>query len=332
MKKILPLILANITRHNREKVDIEWASSSWTFNMFRLWEMIFWRRAGVKAESSVYTDSNGLVVRAFHSWEAVLVHFENFVRSSIKSKVREYVPARIWIPILWTPQGVPVFASPYLFAIGYETSNKAGNGSAGQTSLTVTITNSGSNRLQTMAGYSSTVTSATADGAAMTVVATRDVSGAAHIEMWRKVAPTSGSSINVVANFGSSEGIAWVAACYSGVDQTNPIDSSNSGDSGGGFTTGVSVSTTVVLPNCWLVGIFLNDQNNVVNAGSGTLRQTQSSGYQGVGWIDSNGTVSTGSQSLSSSHVSGRCGGIVASIAPQTAAAVNSTFLMFMLR
>src|SRR3990167_5759570 len=91
-------------------------------------------------------------------------------------------------------------------------------------------------------------------------------------------APTAGSN-DVVASFSASQTIRAVAASYSGVVQTLPPDSNNTGFDDGSAARALTVSTTVVAENCWLVGGAQNDSgatsagtgaNEVVASGAGT--------------------------------------------------------------
>lgn len=147
--------------------------------------------------------------------------------------------------------------------------------------------------------------------------------------LYRLVAPTSGALKLRVVGTGSRTWRVALAA-YTGVDQTNPIDSSavNNFTTAASFTT----STTVVGSNCWLVcGAFVNGQPSHATAGAGTIWR----GGSGVGSVadifDSNGTVGTGSQSLviNCSGSNNFAKTEIASIAPAAAATTNGNFFAF---
>src|SRR5690349_16076088 len=67
---ILPAILAILTNHPRYLPKIEWANDSCVHNIFRLYELIFWRRVGIRAELSSYL-KDGRTSYYCHSWESV---------------------------------------------------------------------------------------------------------------------------------------------------------------------------------------------------------------------------------------------------------------------
>lgn len=90
-----------------------------------------------------------------------------------------------------------------------------------------------------------------------------------------------------------SSGNANVAtASYNGVNQSFPIDGVNVFIGGTGQTSPLTISVNVSQANSWLIAAS-NESNFLPTAGTGTtLRQTDPA------LIDSNGGVSTGSQSL----------------------------------
>jgi len=138
---------------------------------------------------------------------------------------------------------------------------------------------------------------------------------------WYYKSPASGSVTIAVTGTSADTGFVWSA--YSGVDQTNPIDSSNAPAKT--TTTSYTMSTTVVATNAWLVGVIGN-QSSGGSAGAGTTqRTTQTNGtLGGYGVYDSNGTVSTGSQSLVVTQTNQEISGVVFSLTP--AAAVSNSF------
>lgn len=114
---------------------------------------------------------------------------------------------------------------------------------------------------------------------------------------------------------------------YTGAKQSGQPDSSFKDLYNTTGHTSWSLSTTVVASNCWLVAGMVDD-SNAPTAGSGTtMRQNSASGYGG---FDSNGTVSTGSQTLNFAFSSStKQTGIIVSIAPSVAAATaNPAFLL----
>ena len=196
---------------------------------------------------------------------------------------------------------------------------------------TLSFTTSGTNRvlLVGVATYihtgdsAVTADSVTYNSVSMTKIAS--IAGLADSEgayqetsLWQLVAPATGSNSISVTLSGSAPYSEISAISYTGVDQTNPIDSYNtgqSGSSGGDPTTSIVLSDTVVGSNRWLVG-YIWSRGGTPAVVTGTTQRTANAAlFSTIG--DSNGTVSTGSQSLSWTTVSGDWpGGVIAAIAP----------------
>jgi hypothetical protein len=100
---------------------------------------------------------------------------------------------------------------------------------------------------------------------------------------------------------------------YSGAKQSGQVDSSNTGSSASPLT----LSTTVVTSNCWLVSA-VRDRGGAPSASTGTtMRQNPGPNANQSG--DSNGVVGTGAQTMAWTG-SGVIGGFIVSIAPSGAA------------
>lgn len=289
---ILAQILTELTGKPRYKPEIKWADSpSWTHNIFRVYEMIFWRRYGIKAEMSALADPYGNVFYACHSWESVFALTEQYIRAYFASW--KLLPFKIYIPVFQTPQGIPVFASPYLFAIAFD----AAAGNYNLNTLTVSLTCTGSN-LNLMCGSGGTgaadpYVSLTYAAVQMTALhANTNYAGTEWTYHYYLTAPSTGTNNAVLTSFNSWG--EWVN--YSGVSQTGFPDSSatNSGTT----ETTITATTTVVASNCWLHAFMPLWQANTGTAGSGTTLRTPTGNAGTRSCADSNGTVGTGSQSL----------------------------------
>lgn len=106
------------------------------------------------------------------------------------------------------------------------------------------------------------------------------------------VNPASGAN-NIVCTTSALTAIEGVSASYTGAKQTGQPDSTAAATATA--QTSLTVSTTVVLSNSWLVGVFR--AGNRVDPGTGTFERLEGVDMA-VGLFDSNGTVGTGSQSL----------------------------------
>jgi hypothetical protein len=202
-------------------------------------------------------------------------------------------------------------------AIAYVASGE--NYSAAATSLTVTLTPSGSDRFVVVSAltgdgnFLGVPKSGGAGGSDMTVITTAVVSAQYH-QMYYYIAPPA-SSTEFYQPVSGSRGFDMAAVVYSGVKQTSgAIDSFAAIASGAVPRT---FSTTVVASDCWLVSMARNVTTGVVAPHTGTTGRTNGTLHD-TG--DSNGTVGTGSQSMAWTDSSGSVYGIIFSLAPATAA------------
>lgn len=307
MKNFLPKILATLTGVPRYRPELKWAvKPSWTHNVFRVYEQIFGRRFGNKAEMGFTFDPDGTVWYSCHSWESIFALTEQYVREFISSW--RFVPFKIYIPkldaffqklaydlglipVLQTPQGVPFFAgSPYKFAIALDAS--AQQYALNSWSLSFTCT--GSNLVLTFGGSSTGATdpfvSLQYNGVNMTAINTNNnYAGTEWAYHYYLIAPATGANNLVIVSFNTwGNGLS-----YSGVKQTGFPDSKATGV--GTTATTITATTTVVASNCWLSAFIPLWQANTSTAGSGT---TERGAQSNRAMYDSNGTVGTGSQSL----------------------------------
>jgi len=318
----IPLfLLAKLTRHPRYRPEIQWSSKSWTHNIFRVYELIFGRRFGIKAEMTTSFDGVTLTCQA-HSFEAMCALLE----TSIRNLARWRFPYKIWIPVLSSSVGLPIPASPYLFAIAYDNSVQDTFYTGSPTStLSWSHTCTGSNLLLLVSFISSNTIYAPATftyNSTSTTNITGNMDGNGYVyQMDYLIAPSTGSN-TVAASLHSSEFVVGISTSYSGVSQSSPIDSYNTGTINGNKV--LTVNTTVVHSNCWLVGFSetqISSSSSDTESTNVTNRQTGNlfSGNFTFSFGDSNGTVGTGSQGITFT-VSGATGvanhnGIVASIA-----------------
>ena len=149
-------------------------------------------------------------------------------------------------------------------------------------------------------------------------------SGNGGAKIWYLINPATGANNIVVSRTGTTGGMSSTAASYTGAKQSGQPDSSNTGSVTPG--TQLTISTTVVASNCWLV-MWTDTSAAGETAGTGTtLRQA---GSDGSDMWDSNGTVGTGAQSLQINATSGNLVGAIISIAPSVDTS-GKNFFMFM--
>ncbi len=130
----------------------------------------------------------------------------------------------------------------------------------------------------------------------LTQLGTAQSGGSRNMTLWYVVAPTSGNKTLRVSVNGSTDGWVLVAcACYTGVDQTTPIDSHADH---AGQASPITATTTVVASNCWLVLVAADTTGSCTAGSSTTQRAGDGLGGNITAIMDSNATVGTGAQSL----------------------------------
>lgn len=327
---IIPALMVLITNKPRQKEKIEWSHQSWVHNIFRVYEFIFWRRYGIKAEMSCSFDGKKAIYQC-HSFEAFCALAETYIRTLLNFKFQ--LPIKIWIPMLMTTNGLPMPASPFLFAIAFDTSQfTLGTAGTNPSTETISYTTSGSNRLLVAFVYDNSTFTGEGGTAYNSVALNSNVNSvntttSTRIDEYSLANPATGAN-NFTANInspGSSGGpLGYVLVSYTGVDQTTPIDSS-AGFIGSGSSTSQTISTTVVAANCWLIGASHGSvattaiTSNRTDRQSGTNVTTRIFSYC---MADSNATVATGSQSfVFTGAATDFMASMALSIAPSTAIA-----------
>jgi hypothetical protein len=315
--QILAQLMAEITRQSRYQVvagvDFEW-SNLLSHNLFRCFEVIFWRKFGIRAEVSAGVLSDGSVYQIAHSWEAAIVIFEQHVRNFFSFKWAR-LPIRVWIPIMQTPQGFAIPTSPYLFAIAFDTSANGATSASGAISWSHTVT--GSNTFGVVYLFQNNPAddiTVTFNSVSMTKAATSQQSADTNkMSLFYLASPTTGT----ISGAGNAATTYFTGGSESFSGAPGGLDSVATNNPAAGTT--LTLTTTVVAANCWLVsGCRLSGQT--VNAGTGTTKR-QSGGGADYGIGDSNATVGTGSQSMGWTHTSDNQGGIIISISPTAAGA-----------
>lgn len=230
--------------------------------------------------------------------------------------------------------GIPMRHAFSIGAIAFDTAATIID--AGDTPQSASFTCTGTNRYLVVGGLadtpSATITSITYNSVGMTAIASkRKTAGNAYlIGLYGLGNPASGS--NTVTQTNSAGLVRTAASSYSGAQQTSAADSSNTGENTS--ATGLTVSTTVVAANCWVIGLFFNNQAETKSAGANTTLRIafvqaspDFSATQGA-ICDSAAVVSPGANSLivNGSGAAADWVGIVMSIAPAAAAGGTATF------
>lgn len=248
------------------------------------------------------------VLYTAHSWEAVFALAEQFVREWVSSWKMPLI--RIYVPIMTTPQNIPIRYSPYLFAIAFDTVS-ARQVVGGNISFSYTVT--GSNPYLQWGGVAQggdTLTSSTYAGAAMTVsdsgkpLTTADETAYSVI----KNAPATGAN-TLAANYSAANTHTLTADSFSGVSQSGQPEAINKFQSNS--NTSFSASVTVTTTNAWLIGAVRTQTSQTAGSNT-TIRSANTTDNV----IDSNSDQATGSRSMTITTSSGYGIIFVGSIAP----------------
>lgn len=249
MNNILPNLLVLITRYPRYKPEIIWSKKSIVHNLFRIYESIFWRRIGIRAEMRSYYDGNK-VYYEIYTFEALLAYCESYFRNLLKFDSLKIL-------------NLSYSASPYgykipmvSFVIALDTAN---TGTTTTTSpLTWSHTSTGSNLLLAIgsggSGASAPTTTAVTYNAVSATKAKANtgsgtVSGVSECSVWLLGTASSGANTISVSFTGGGNFVAG-AVSYSGAQSGNAADAT--GGIQGTSAAAQSFSVTTVSDNCWV--------------------------------------------------------------------------------
>lgn len=206
-------------------------------------------------------------------------------------------------------------------AIAYDTSTKITDGTSPRN---WSHTCSGSDRILFVEALTlnDTLTGITYAGTSMTQLAKTTFPGVTRrgAYLYYLINPSSGSHSIIATS--SSGNITCGATSFTGAKQSGVPDSSATKDETTASATAF-LATTVVNSGCWLIGAVADDQGSGGTGLSGAIvRQTSPQGFI---FGDSNGTVGTGSQTLTFDAAASniKYGMIVASFAPSASGPTN---------
>lgn len=253
-----------------------------TNRIFRTFEYLFGRKAGIRHEMTAI-NLRGKTIYAPHSFEAHIALLEWRIKEFFKS----FNLGKVYIPILYTPEGFPVFASPYLFAIALDTSASQNDGT---TSFSYTVT--GSNPILIAGvhgGGGTTSNSATYNSVGLTSRQEQLSHNSKFPQTMFADAGIATGAHTFAASAPSGYAGCWVAS-YSGANQTGVPDNTAQTIA---TTTSQVQSITTNANNCWVVyGIFYANGSGSSSFSAGTVTQRQSNEGQQLKMGDSNGAIS----------------------------------------
>lgn len=259
---ILAKIFVLLTGHDRYFPNIEWSDESWTHNVFRFYELLFGRRVGIKAEMTTTIEVDKKyrrITHVCHSWESVFALTEQYVREFLTSL--KWQPIRIYIPVLQTPQGNSFFASPYIFAIGYDTSANSG-AKSNVTPWSFSHTCTGSNLTITMNlrwwsnSGTQTITAKTYNAVAMTLINSVGIQSPANykVDAYYVANPATGAHTSSVTFSAASYGVMGTTS-FSGTNTASPLGASTNQQVFSNYTS-LNGSITTTFARSFIIDVF----------------------------------------------------------------------------
>lgn|SRR3990167_392732 len=294
-------------------IDFQWSEGSWTHNVFRVYELIFGRRYGIKAEigSSFHKDENGKLTINYriYSFEGFFAFWEGQARLALRSLPRPKI-VKVNIPVLAFAGFQPLLPNeqPYLFAIAFDAVS-SGEGATFDETVTIAHTITGSNTILVSLPYCSRGSGSTISTNKYNAVdltrQTRKVTTTAiaplTLDSWYLVAPTAGTNNLVIVTTSPNTRLGSNNISYTGVAQTSTIGASGDAE---GTDTAPTVTITTDTNNSYVVsGMFYNDTPTPTISGS----MTQRSGFNtnGGGYLDSGDQLKVTAGSTTSSWTLG---------------------------
>lgn len=259
--------MCEITGVARYKPKIEWSDKSWTHNVFRFYELLFWRRFGIRAEMSSGLNAEGKQFYVCYSWESAIALTETYIREFLSSW--RLAPVRISIPVMKTPEGFPFFASPYVFAIAYDNSTLGGSIAASPKTFSHTCTGSDLILVVTSQSNPASVTAVSYNSASLTQQVQSTDTGAYLIGLWTKTSPSTGSNtVSLTAANNLTGGATSYSGAPGGVDNVAAVYNGTPGES-----NPVTISVTSIADNCWGVCAHVGVSATIAVASTGTTQR-----------------------------------------------------------
>lgn len=264
---ILPALLAILTQKRRRivrpVVDFEWKNQGLVGSFFRLWEIVFGRKDGIRLESSGMV-IDGVLVNKFFTIESYLSYCEFTLRDLIKKSIGDifqipfFLKELALVPKIVSSSGEAMATYPYMFAIAIESNDTVYHASANaSSSITQSLTiGSGSNEY--ILGFyeidvvttATTLSTSTWNAVSMSQLVKVDPITLQHGNyIFGLVNPTTGTNNMVGTADGTCQfGIRLAYVNLTGAAQTGQPDSTGV-NSGTGAATTLTVSITTVADN-----------------------------------------------------------------------------------
>lgn len=326
-----------ITKRPRYYPEFDWGNKSVVHKVFRSFEFFFGKDADGQAYSSVSVQEiePGIVIvhRRFFCVEAVLAEIETKIREALGAFIPETTPQRrpviafatlAFLGFVIKFKEGSIFIPMFFGAIAYSTSGSSSQSS--DTTLTYSVTTSGSDRLMFTSSYGGAngtdISGKTYSGASMTFLGkVQYPANTSYCHVYYKTAPATGAN-NVVVSYSPNARMGSVTTVYTGAAQSSPIDNWTTKTQGNNNV--ISQAITVTASNCW--GYAAEEGSNLTYAsvsGNNAIT-TMRGGFDDFICVgDSNGTISTGSITMGFTGSSNHRGILV--LAFKLAVTVTST-------
>lgn len=281
LRILLACLVSTTSRHPRYFPKIEWSKESWTHNVFRVWEYLFGRKFGIRAEAAVgfYKKDGQLFVNyEFFTFEAILAHLEGRLRKGLS-----LIPKRIYFPRLASGLPTGSLASGVLMAVAFDAVNNSNRWGAGSSNtITVSLAVSGSDRFisnGTSTNQPVSPSTVTYNGDALSAIASKTDTD---YDIWTYglIAPDTGTNDLVVTLSGATVFVHGKAISYTGVDQTDAIGDTSTNGANSGTAITQLIDTTVA--NSWIVDYVTEGSDGAtVSADDGqTIRENIANGIR----------------------------------------------------
>jgi hypothetical protein len=256
----------------------------------------------LRYEAVTFAPADGCVRRHFYTFRAFAVHYahELFINPLVRGVNALSIPEL-------------QFRRAGAIAFDAKTHQTDGGGAVASKTVAHTVTGSNPYLIDFNEGTNAAadrITGVTYNAVSMSSQQSTKGDSGRFISTFVKANPSTGTN-NLIISSSPSDIIGASIISLSGAQQTDTPDSKNTATSAS--TASLSVSTTVVAANSWLVA-FSHGTCLTAGAGTNVRSETTADGYVSG---DSNGTVSTGSQSLVFTNgAAGAVTALILSIAP----------------
>jgi len=214
-------------------------------------------------------------------------------------------------------------------ALSFNSSGQQEN--SGSTTNSFSFTNTSGNVLVvfTVNDVVEDLTSVTYNGVSLTSITSQDgASGFVRCQMWYLKSPATGANTLTATRPTGTGGFTVHAVSYAGANTATQPDSYASTTN---TSTSTTQTTTVVSANCWLVAGITANSNGLSGSTGRTTKTTGAGQIGGTRIFDSNGTVGTGSQSLTQTMNAGENTGIIISLKAPLDYPITASFGSFTL-